>query len=164
MNRLREFFTLKKDFSYTILNPLDICIQKIEVRQNGWSRFFNSPTYNISRVDSGQYHIVGNDKNSYLQADLFYQDEHTTVISGWVRPHIFSLVVMIVMLGFWCSIVTLLITMQTHVFYLVSCMVLAFVFVIISTFHLSKSEAEDLRRKLLETISSHEPEKKKKHT
>jgi hypothetical protein len=164
MNHLREFFTLKKDFSYTILNPLDVCIQKIEVEQNGWSRFFNNPRYNISRVDSGQYHIVGNDKNSYLQADLFYQDEHKAVISGWVRPRIFSLLVMIIGLGFWCSITTILVTLQANVFYTVSCMIFVLAFVILSVFHLGKSEAQDLRRKLLETISSDEPEKKKKHT
>jgi hypothetical protein len=163
MNHLRKFFTLKKDFSYTILNPLEVCIQKIEVEQNGWSRFFNNPRYNISRVDSRQYQITGHDKNAYLQADSFHKDEHTTIIQGWIRPRIFSLLVMIIGLGFWCSITTILITLQTHVFYLVSCMVLAFVFVITSTFHLSKSEADDLKRKLLETISSHETEKKKKH-
>jgi len=163
MNRLQGFFTLKKDFSYTILNPLDVCIQKIEVEQNGWSRFFNNPKYKFSKVDRGHYRIIGHDKNAYLQADIFQKDEHTAVIHGWVRPRISSLVLMIAMFGFWCSIVTILITIQTHVFYLVSCMVLAFLFVITSTFHLIKSEADDLKRKLLENISSHEPEKKKKH-
>jgi hypothetical protein len=162
MNRLREFFTPKKDFSYTILNPVDVCIQRIESEPTGCNRFLYRIPYDISRVDNGHYHIVSNDGFSSLEANMIYKDEGITIVHGWTKPGLGIVKGMFIMgmLGFWGS---LSIMPVTNIFYRFLCSLLVVAFLILAVLQLGKKEREYLMRKFLDTISSSEPEKKKKH-
>lgn len=165
MRKLHEFFRLKHEFSYTILNPLEVCIQRIEAHQSGCSRFFTKTRYDISRVDDGLYHIECQYVNTYLEAELSYHDNYKTIVHGWTKienPNRLSGVIPYFASMVWTGFLVYAMSSETNILVGILCTISALIFAIFVVVLSARSQHRFLTREFLNIISVTEPEKKKK--
>ena len=167
MKPLQDFFSLKQEFSYTILNPIDRCIGQLRTESAGHINFLNNVSYKISSTGENQYYVIARNQKAHLEAKLTSKDKHRTIVHGQVTStDIFARFLTILVMSVFCIAIVIKTALDVDATsaskgaVTISFVLSLFLLMAIQG---GKSSCRQLKQKFLSTISTTELEKKKKH-